>query len=49
MVSLCGEKWGMGWGTTWLGEGYVKGLAFVLNARLGATYHIIKNNEINTQ
>lgn len=39
----------MGWEATWLDEGYVKVLAFVLNGRLVATDHIIKNNEINTQ
>lgn len=42
------ERWGMGWEATWLDEGYVKVLAFVLNGRLVATDHIIKNNEINT-
>lgn len=46
---LCGERWGTGWETTWLDDGYVKVLAFVLNGRLAATYHIIKNHEINTQ
>lgn len=36
------ERWGMGWEATWLDEGYVKVLAFVLNGRLVATDHILR-------